>query len=159
MASPETNGVQNTVCINAADPDASPEGTCILTMTTLFTSDCWEKLTAEEYYMTKNEFAEKMVKTFEKATGVNVSDHIEEIEIAAPATFARYMNSPQGSIYGYKESVRDSMFAHKLMDKKYTDISGLEFVGGFGMNLNGYSSAFGTGFSKAKYILSRDGLL
>lgn len=159
MASPETNGVQNTVCINAADPDASPEGTCILTMTTLFTSDCWEKLTAEEYYKTKNEFAEKMVKTFEKATGVNVRDHIEEIEIAAPATFARYMNSPQGSIYGYKESVRDSMFAHKLMDKTYTDISGLEFVGGFGMNLNGYSSAFGTGFSKAKYILSRDGLL
>lgn len=159
MASPLTNGVQNTVCINAAVPDASPEGTCILTMTTLFTSAHWEKLSAEEYYQTKNEFAEKMVKTFEKATGVNLSGHIEEIEIAAPATFARYMGSPEGAIYGYKESSWDSMFSHKLMDKKYTDIEGLEFVGGFGMNLNGYSSAFGTGFSKAKYILSRDGLL
>lgn len=159
MALPLTNGVQNTVCINAAVPDASPEGTCILTMTTLFTSDWWEKLTAEEYYKTKNDFAGKMISVFEKATGVRLREHIEEIEIAAPATFARYMNSPQGSIYGYKESAWDSMFAHKLMDKKYTDINGLEFVGGFGMNLNGYSSAFGTGFSKAKYILSRDGLL
>lgn len=159
MASPLTNRVQNTVCVNAAVPDASPEGTCILTMTTLFTSDWWENLTPEEYYKTKDEFAAAMVKTFEKATGVNVSGHIEEIEIAAPATFARYMNSPQGSIYGYKESAWDSMFSHKLMDKQFTDLRGLEFVGGFGMNLNGYSSAFGTGFSKAKYLLSRDGLL
>lgn len=159
MAAPETNGVQNTVCLNAADPDASPAGTCILTMTTLFTSDWWEDVSEEDYHRYKDEFAAKMVAVFEKATGVEIADYIEEMEIATPVTFARYMNSPQGSIYGYKESNWDSIFSHKLMDKKYSDTAGLEFVGGYGMNLNGYSSAFGTGFSKAKYILTRDGLL
>lgn len=159
MASPDTNGVQNTVCLNAADPGASPAGTCILTMTTLFTSDWWDKVDAIDYYRYKDEFAAKMVAVFERATGVRISDHIEEMETAAPVTFSRYMNSPQGSIYGYKESNWDSIFSHKLMDKRFSDIGGLEFVGGFGMNLNGYSSAFGTGYSKARYLLSRDGLL
>ena len=159
MASPETNGVQNTVCLNVADPGASPEGTCILTMTTLFTSDWWETMGAKDYHRYKDAFAAKMIDVFEKATGTELRSHIEEMEIATPVTFARYMNSPRGSIYGYKESNWDSIFSHKLMDKRYSDIFGLEFVGGYGMNLNGYSSAFSTGFSKAKYILSRDGLL
>ncbi len=159
MVSPETNGVQNTVCLNAADPDASPEGTCILTMTTLFTSDWWETVGAKDYHRQKDAFAAKMIDVFEQATGAEIRGHIEEMEAATPVTFARYMNSPHGSIYGYKESNWDSIFSHKLMDKRYSDIPGLEFVGGYGMNLNGYSSAFSTGFSKAKYLLRRDGLL
>ncbi|MBQ9879252.1 MAG: NAD(P)/FAD-dependent oxidoreductase [Clostridia bacterium] len=158
MALPETNGVQNTVCINAAYPGASPEGTCILTMTTLFTSDFWDGVSAEDYHRIKDGFTEKMIGVFEKATGTDIRGHIEEMEIATPVTFARYMNSPGGSIYGYKESNWDSIFSHKLMDKRYSDIPGLEFVGGYGMNLNGYSSAFSTGFGKAKYILGRDSL-
>ena len=153
MERPETNGVQNTICINAVDPTASPEGTCMLTMTTLFTSDYWEGLSDAGYYEEKNRFADKMIKTFEKATGIIISDCIEEIEIAAPQTFARYMNSPQGAIYGYKASHWDGILARKMMDKQFTDIRGLEFIGGFAHNLNGYSSSYASGNDKANYIL------
>ena len=157
MKSPETNRVQNTVCTNIAVPGASPEGTCMLTMTTLFPSGYWDKLSPEEYYEEKNRFALSMLETFEMATGIKIRDSIEEIEIAAPQTFARYMNSPGGSIYGYLCASWDGVFARKMMDKQFTQIDSLDFVGGFMSNGNGFSSSFSSGMGVAKYIAKRLG--
>lgn len=157
MQTPAGNRMQNTVCQNVACNKASPEGTCILTMTTLFPSDYWDKLSKEEYYKEKYAFAESMIANFEKATGVNIRDNIEEIEVATPVTFARFIGSPGGAIYGYMAKKWDGIFARKNMDKKFTQIEHLEFVGGFMNNLNGYSSTYGDGFNKAKYIITRDG--
>lgn len=157
MGDPATNHVQNTVCTNNAVPTASPAGTAMLTMTTLFPSDYWDNLSDEEYYLKKNEYADSMISTFEEATGIKLRDSIEEIEIAAPQTFARFMNSPGGSIYGYLAQSWDGVFARKMMDKKFTEIDRLDFVGGFMSNLNGYSSSFSSGMGVAKYIAKRMG--
>ena len=154
-ASPATNLIQNTVCQNAADPEASPAGTAILTMTTLFSSDCWRDVPDADYHKTKDAFAARMIETFEKATGISVSPYIEEVETAAPQTFARYLHSPGGAIYGYRAASWDGILARKLMDGHDSEIGGLYFAGGFGMNLNGYSSAMSSGMDAANRAIGR----
>ncbi|MBE6820495.1 MAG: NAD(P)/FAD-dependent oxidoreductase [Ruminococcaceae bacterium] len=153
MALPETNDVQNTVCLNAVNPQASPEGTCMLCMTTLFTSDYWGKVSPENYYEEKEKFALHMIDVFEKATGVRIRDNIEEIEIATPATFARFTDATDGVIYGYLGKKNDGVVARR-MDKSGNSVKGLHFAGGYGHMLLGYSSALSSGRTVAHNILS-----
>lgn len=156
MAVPETNDVQNTVCLNAVYPDASPEGTSMLCMTTLFTDDYWSRIEPQDYIREKEKFALHMIENFEKATGVNLKDNIEEIEIAAPPTFSRFTDTPDGAIYGYLGKKGDGVVARR-MEKTETAVSGLHFVGGFGHMLLGYSSSLSSGRSVAHTVLSDKG--
>ncbi len=39
--------------------------------------------------------------------GFRIRDHIEEIEVAAPQTFARYIGSYMGNVYAYDHRVFD----------------------------------------------------
>ncbi len=155
MGHPETNDVQNTVCINAAYPSASPEGTCILCMTTLFTSDYWGSVTEENYYKEKENFANRMIETFEKATGTNIKDYIEEIEIATPETFARFTGTPQGTIYGYLGQKWDGVMPRTMMANKNDGFENLWFAGGYGERMLGFSSALASGRDTAKRICHR----
>ncbi len=152
MGHPETNDVQNTVCLNAVNPGASPEGTCMLCMTTLFTSDYWGKLKPEDYYKEKEKFALHMIEVFEKATGLNIRDHIEELETASPLTFARFTDAPDGVIYGYLGKRDDGVIARR-MEKPGETVKGLHFAGGYGQMLLGYSSSLSSGRSVAHRIL------
>lgn len=153
MAVPETNDVQNTVCLNAVNPQASPEGTCMLCMTTLFTSDYWGNVSPESYYEEKEKFALHMIDVFEKATGVKIRDCIEEIETASPATFARFTDATDGVIYGYLGKKHDGVVARRT-EKPGPSVKGLHFAGGYGHMLLGYSSALSSGRSVAHKILS-----
>lgn len=153
MAHPETNDVQNTVCLNAVYPEASPKGTCMLCMTTLFTDNWWSKVSPDDYMREKEKFALHMIENFEKATGVNLKDNIEEIEIAAPPTFSRFTDTPDGAIYGYLGKQGDGIVARR-MEKTECTVKGLHFAGGFGSMLLGYSSALSSGRSVAQGILS-----
>ncbi len=152
MAHPDTNDVQNTVCLNAVFPEASPEGTCMLCMTTLFTDSYWSGISPDEYVKEKEKFALHMIENFEKATGVNLKDNIEEIEIASPATFSRFTDTPDGAIYGYLGKTGDGVMARK-MEKTECTVKGLHFAGGFGNMLLGYSSALSSGRGTAHGIL------
>lgn len=153
MAYPETNDVQNTVCLNAVNPDASPEGTCMLCMTTLFTDDWWSRVAPEDYNAEKESFALHMIENFERATGVDLKNNIEEIEIAAPPTFSRFTGTPDGTIYGYLGKHGDGIVARR-MEKTECTVGGLYFTGGFGNMLLGYSSALSSGRSIAHGILN-----
>ncbi len=154
MASPETNRVQNTVCLSAINPDASPPGTAVLCMTTLFTDDWWGKVSDKDYFREKEDFADIMIETFERATGIGIRAHIEEIEIASPETFARFTGTPQGAIYGYLGKKDDGVLARQFMGDNHSQgINGLHLVGGYGSMLHGYSSAMASGADAAHYIL------
>lgn len=155
MGNPETNEVQNTVCINAADSSASPDGTSILCMTTLFTSDYWSSVKEEDYFTEKERFALHMIDTFEKATGIKIKDSIEEIEIASPETFARFTGTPQGTIYGYLAQEWDGTLQRKMSDEHKNGIENLYFAGGYCENLLGFSSALSSGRNCANRILSK----
>lgn len=158
MGHPETNRVQNTICPNAAFEGASPEGTCILSMTTLFNSFYWDSVKKEDYHRIKTEVADSMIDTFEKATGIQVREYIEEIEIGTPETFARFTLNPHGTIYGYLGKKADGVLARTLSEnKRMSGIKGLYFAGGYGTKMNGYSSAMSTGFDAARHILKTGG--
>lgn len=103
------NNVQATVCLNRAYPECSPENTCMMYFTTLYMSDDWGNVKAEDYYKTKNYVANKMIDRFEQDTGAKLRGHIEEISVATPMTYARYCGHPQGVIYGYESQYWDGL--------------------------------------------------
>ena len=139
------NDVQATVCLNRADPDCSPKGTCMMYFTTLYMSDDWANVTPQEYYKVKNSVANRMIDRFEQDTGAKIRDHIEEISVATPMTYARYCGHPQGVIYGYESQYWDGLMPRLLMMGEDHRIRGLRFAGGYAMRLSGYSSAYFSG--------------
>lgn len=145
MHSTEDNDYLIMNCLNIANPGCSPEGTSILYATKLYFGNTWEEMSPKEYYDLKNEVARKIIEQYEKATGIIISDAIEEISIAAPQTFARYLGTPNGTIYGYYASKWDGMVNRTFSMNNEMIIKGLKFCGGHSVRLNGYSSAYATG--------------
>lgn len=140
--------------INEAIPDCSPEGTCFVQFAKFYTEDVFENVKVEDYFKLKDKIAEKAIIDFEKTAGIDLRSHIEEIVIATPATWARYLGTPQGDVYGYACGTWDGMFprvqsGHKL---DYT-IKGLRFCGGHGTQMDGYSQAYLSGREQATYML------
>lgn len=87
--------------INEAIPDSSPEGTCTVQFAKFYTEEAWGDVTVENYHQLKEKIARETIEDFEKCVGIDIMNHIEEIEIAAPPTWARYLGTPQGDVYGY----------------------------------------------------------
>ncbi|MFX1287817.1 MAG: phytoene desaturase family protein [Promethearchaeota archaeon] len=141
--------------LNNGIPDCSPPGTCILDITTLFRPEAWKDVKPEDYFEIKNKIAEELLKKFEDATGTSLRDHIEEIEIATPATFARYAHLYNGIFYGYEPESWDSVIPRMMVMGKDAYIEGLEFAGGFGRRLHGYSSAINDGKLSAGITLQK----
>ena len=98
----ETNDYSIFLCYNVANPDASPEGTCICSFTTFSAVDDWNNVTPEKYVELKNKVAKKFLWKLKEKTGITLQGHIEEMSVATPWTFARYLNAPEGSVYGYE---------------------------------------------------------
>lgn len=145
----QDNVVQATVCLNRADPDCSPMGTTILYMTTLYTEDVWSTVTSEDYYKVKNQATASMIDRFEKSTGTSIRDHIEEIAVATPVTYARYCGHPQGTIYGYESQYRDGLMPRIMMVEEDHFVPGLRIGGGYGERLLGFPSSYKSGFNEA----------
>ncbi len=144
---------QATVCLNNALPECSPEGTAIMYMTTLFTDDVWSGVSEEDYFKVKNQVASSMIERFEEATGISIRDHIEEIAIATPQTYARYCGHPQGTIYGYESQYYDGLMNRIQMVEEDRFVPGLRIGGGYGERLLGYPSSYKSGANEAARTL------
>lgn len=143
-------------CLNVVIPDCTPKGTCSLFFTfPMFDRDFPKDLKPEDYKKFKNEFVRKYIEDYEKVMGIDIMSHIEEISIATPVTFARYLNTPTGEIYGYETSEWDNIMLRSLLGSKDTQIKGLTFVGGHASRGDGYSSAYHTGFSGANSVIKK----
>ena len=75
-----------------------------------------------------------------KTLGIDLSGHIEEIEIASPWTFARYLGVPEGGVYGYEARDWDGMMARMQMIAYDYPIKGLRPIGAAGPRSDGYSA-------------------
>ena len=111
-------------------------------------------MSEREYFELKTKIAEETIDHFEKWFKVDIRSHIEEIVIATPVTWARYLGTPRGDVYGYEPATWDGMFprvqcGHKL---DYT-IHGLRFCGGHGTQMDGFSQAYLSGAEQARYML------
>lgn len=145
MRTIEENDVQATVCLNRAQPDCSPAGTCMMYFTTLYMEDDWARIKPQAYQKTKEFVANRMIDRFEQDTGAKIRDHIEEISVATPMTYARYCGHPQGVIYGYESQYWDGLMPRLQMMGEDHTVRGLRFAGGYSMRLSGYSSAYFSG--------------
>lgn len=151
----QTPNGQATVCLNNAKPDCSPPGTSIIYITTLFRPEVWYDVKPEDYIKLKNKIAEGLIAQFEKATDTNIKEHIEEIEIATPITFARYTRTYNGIIYGYELESWDSVLTRFMVMYEDNYIEGLEFCGGFWRRGHGYSSTLVSGNLAAALTLAK----
>ncbi|WP_143462326.1 phytoene desaturase family protein [Levilactobacillus enshiensis] len=150
------NGFMIMNCLNIAEPNCSPKGTSILYATQLFDDPSWNHVTPEDYPRLKDQLTEHIIATYEAATGIKIRHAIEEIEVATPATFARYLRGPQGEIYGYYGQPWDQMMARALSLKSEDEpIPNLHFCGGTGFLMDGYSSAYQSGYMAAKLTTSK----
>lgn len=151
LRSIDTNNYSIFLCYNIANPEASPEGTSMCSFTTMFTSaEDWNNISDEEYFKVKNKLAKKIIANFEKKTGIEISPYIEEISIATPLTFARYLGVPEGSVYGYMTKDWDSMLSRTASQAADFPVKGLKPIGTSGMRGDGYSSTYMCGSIVAK---------
>jgi prolycopene isomerase len=133
-------------CLNDVIPDCTPKGTCSMFFTMpLFGSDIPEDLKPEEYKKYKNNLARRYLEAYEKLSGMDIISHIEEISIATPVTFARYLGTPEGTIYGYINAGWDNMLARISSEKDDYTIPNLTFCGGHSARSIGYSSTYTSG--------------
>ena len=137
--------MQATTCLNLTVPDCSPPGTTILCITILYDIHAWKDVQPKDYVRVKNQAARELIEQFERATGVDVFNHIEEIEVASPATFARYTGTFNGGIYGYEPDVWDFPLTRVLDAKNEEFIKGLDIAGGYGQLGHGYSPSLTSG--------------
>ena len=86
------------------DPTLAPEGKTVISFC-FYTknSDYWidlRKSDHDAYLKVKTGFADQVIEIADERFG-NIRDHIEESDIATPATFNRYINNWKGSMQGW----------------------------------------------------------
>ncbi len=141
-------------CLNKVLPESSPEGTCTLFFTIPYMpGDLPGTLRPQDYKKYKNKIAEKYIRHYERTMGVNVMDHIEEIVVATPVTFARYLGTPEGAIYGYANETWDNVVARSVVKDIENKVPNLFFCGGHAARGDGYPSAYITGAMTAREVI------
>jgi prolycopene isomerase len=140
-------------CYDIADPDFSPPGASQVNIVSLKYGEPWLKVPPESYYDLKYRCAESMLQRVEQVYP-GLRSHIEEIEVATPLTFMRYLGHPAGAIYGYEQLTKDSLF---FQPGRYSPIKGLFFAGGWTGDC-GFEPTLRSGKAAAKSILKQLGL-
>ena len=150
----ETHKDFSITIIDNALPGAAGEGRCTVNFSKFYTGDPFADVTEEEYFKVKDRIAKECVDIYEEVTGCHIRDHIEEIVVASPMTWARYLGTPRGDVYGYEPAGWDGMFP-RVQSGHHEDytIHGLRFVGGHGTQMDGYSQAYLSGAEQARYML------
>ena len=82
------------ICLDLANPGATPEGMCQFSITNLPLVQGFLDLKEEDYYDFKRKIANDMIDEYERVSGINLRDHIVEIEVSTPVTVAHYEPMP-----------------------------------------------------------------
>lgn len=149
----EDNTHSVVVIYNVVNPDASPKGTTVMTFTICYTEDVWGDFTQREYVHKKQELFKKVMDNFEHDTGIIIHDCIEEIELASPWTFAHFLNTPEGTVYGYRVDDWDTMLSRLMAIRKDQPIKGFKTCGAAGARGDGYNMTYTNGNDIGKIIL------
>lgn len=129
-------------CLNRIIPDSSPAGTCTLFFTTFGDSKEWASVKPENYYKLKNMRMNEWVDYYEKCTGIRIRPYIEEIAYATPATFCRYINTPNGTPYGYQVTSWDNIIERLTSMDKEEGYKNLRITGAAAENIDGYNLCY-----------------
>ncbi len=99
----------STICLNLANPECTPQGMTSLSITFLPLPEAFDGVSADDYYAVKRQVAKEMIDKVSSRLGVNLLDHVVEIEIESPMTMAHYTGMYKGGIYGYQHSMDNSV--------------------------------------------------
>lgn len=132
-------------CLNEIIPDCTPEGTSQLFLTTMTFGDVMKDIEPKDYKKFKTKVAKDMIETCEKALNISIMPYIEEIEIALPPTFARYLNTPWGTPYGFMLEKWDSMLPRTIQFNGDQPFDNFLFCGASQERGDGYGCAYYTG--------------
>ena len=138
----DTNKFIILLCYNNLIPDFSPEGTCVVSFTTMYGPEDFDNLKPEDYVPLKEKLLKQHIARFKEVYGVDIEPYIEEVEISTPMTFARYLGTPEGSSYGYELVNWDSMISRMMMMSDEFPIKGLRHIGAASFRGDGYSSTW-----------------
>ena len=130
---------------NLVYPEISPKGTGILTLTLAYEDDIWGEIDPKDYFKCKEELAKKAIKHYEEVRGISISPYIEEIEVATPWTFARFLATPQGGVYGIKMNKWNTILTALLGIRRDQPIDGFKTTGASGARGDGYSQSLWSG--------------
>lgn len=137
-------------CKNVANEQASCEGTCVLTLSTLFFDDCFAlDIDRDNYYDEITKLADDMIDKFEKYTGIKIKDYIEEMEIFSPIDVINVNDSYCGASYGYKLVGLDNLLPRLLNKDNEKYIEGLYICNGFDGDIFAYNSSYMSGLMAA----------
>ena len=134
-------------CYNLEDSDFAPKGKSQVVLVCLQYGDVWKDVPPDRYAQTKYEFAEHLISMIEKVYP-KIRDYIEELEVATPLTMMRYLNTPGGAIYGFKQSTEDSA----LLRDRLNGVPGL-YVAGSWSGMGGFQPTYMSGEATARSVL------
>ena len=140
-------------CLNEIIPDCTPPGTSQLFLTSMTFGDVMRDVKPEDYKKFKNKVAKDMIETCEKALNISILPYIEEIEVALPPTFSRYLNTPQGTPYGYMLEKWDSMIPRTIQFGKDQPFDNFLFCGASQERGDGYGCAYYSGEKAAQLTI------
>ncbi len=140
-------------CLNEIIPDCTPKGTSQLFLTTMTFGDVMRDVKPQDYKKFKTKVAKDMIETCEKALNISIMPYIEEIEIALPPTFARYLNTPLGTPYGYLLEKWDSMIPRTVQYQQDQPFDNFLFCGASQERGDGYGCAYYTGEKAAGIVV------
>ena len=140
-------------CLNEIIPDCTPKGTSQLFLTTMTFGDVMKDVRPQDYKKFKTKVAKDMIETCEKALNISIQPYIEEIEIALPPTFSRYLNTPQGTPYGYMLDKWDSMIPRTVQFMQDQPFDNFLFCGASQERGDGYGCAYHSGEKAAKLTI------
>jgi prolycopene isomerase len=141
------------ICHNLANPDATPEGTCSYSITTLPRVDGWKTVKAEDYDKVKHRVANQLIEYMNDYLGFDLRDHILECVIETPMTISHYTDAWNGCIYGYAHTMDDHIVARLQTAEEEKFIEGLEFSGAHQISGDGMGPAVTNGRKAAKNVL------
>ncbi len=139
-------------CYDVADPEFSPPGACQAVLVTLKYGEPWMRVPPAQYAHEKYRCADAMIRQVEKVYP-DFRGHMEEVEVATPLTFMRYLGTPGGSIYGFEQYMKDSLFFEQ---PRVSPVKGLFMAGGWVANC-GFEPTLMSGKSAAGAILRMEG--
>ena len=146
-------GVANYSKIN---PNAAPRGKNTLVLTSIMSYDCYNNWMKgepyEKYKKLKTDLAKTLIKRLEPYLP-GLSSHIEVMEVATPRTNERFTLNPKGSLFGWANTVDQSMW-NRL--PQTTPIKNLYLAGAWTLPCGGQSVVLMSGYTAAKMILEKE---
>lgn len=133
------------------DSALAPKGKSFGVICTVDYLTDWENLSREEYKIKKEEIAQMFFKKLEKLIP-GVSKEIDYYEVATCKTITRYTLNPQGSVYGFAQTPRQSGI-YRTSNK--SPINNLYFASAWTSPGGGFSGAILSGWNCAQELLKK----